>query len=354
MNNKYGVYFLEFADSVEVYAGEGVSAEYIEQIEKSLTDKGYEPVDGKSGAKFIGMKSVDLQPLEKSSNLADQVIEKLSKRASESVVKEDELPYWHPKAQMANARRVREMERQQRFKNPTKPATTPAPTQPNNPAPVPGVPPVLAGGTGKKYIDIADKKECSGKEDCGCESCSVEKSGYGPKGGSQYNAADNARRKATRTGAEVEGVGQNKAVRQYTSAKMGTAKQQAASEAKLARKLSGPIKTYTPEEIETYKKRMNKSLEWTERELANKIAKLPMFNNAPPRQPTNEELFTGMTVSEEQAQVAQQSFDNKFTNFFQEVQKPIGDLKKFANEEEEIAYWRSISVRPPSGGEGQN
>lgn len=59
----------------------------------------------------------------------------------------------------------------------------------------------------------------------------IEKSNYGPKGMGLYNPTDNIKRKSTRTSEVLENVGQNKAVRQYTSAKFGTASQQAASQA---------------------------------------------------------------------------------------------------------------------------
>jgi hypothetical protein len=74
----------------------------------------------------------------------------------------------------------------------------------------------------------------------------LEKSNYGPKGGGQYNPADNVKRKAKNL-TDTVGAGPNVNVKAYSS-KPGqlSAKQQAAAEAK---KLSGPVKQYTPEEI---------------------------------------------------------------------------------------------------------
>jgi len=66
----------------------------------------------------------------------------------------------------------------------------------------------------------------------------IEKSNYGPKGMDLYNPTDNIKRKSTRTGEVREDVGQNKAVRQYTSSKYGTAAQQATSQAKSDKKKS--------------------------------------------------------------------------------------------------------------------
>ena len=51
------------------------------------------------------------------------------------------------------------------------------------------------------------------------------KSNYGPKGMGQYTPVDNIKRKASRTGEEIEGVGRNKAVRRYTT--MGASMQRA-------------------------------------------------------------------------------------------------------------------------------
>ncbi len=74
---------------------------------------------------------------------------------------------------------------------------------------------------------------------------SLDKSSYGPKGMGLYNPADNIKRKASRTGEELENVGQNKAVRQYTSAKEGTAQQQASTQAKKdkVKSAKNPVKT---------------------------------------------------------------------------------------------------------------
>lgn len=47
-----------------------------------------------------------------------------------------------------------------------------------------------------------------------------------------------------------------------------------------------------------------------------------------PRQPTDEELFGGGVISQEQVDKAKDDFDNKLSNFFKEVSKPlIGETK---------------------------
>lgn len=80
------------------------------------------------------------------------------------------------------------------------------------------------------------------------------KSNYGPKDLGLYDAAANQKRKQTRTGDEVEGAGQNKGVRQYTSAKMGTAKEQAAAQAKIDAEKSkqNKPKVYSPDELKAF------------------------------------------------------------------------------------------------------
>jgi len=86
------------------------------------------------------------------------------------------------------------------------------------------------------------------------ESCLV-KSNYGPKKANLYNIADNVNRKINNVG-DVAGSGKNQNVKSFSS-KPGqlSSKQQASLEAKKAKKLSGPIKVFTPEEIEEYKKK---------------------------------------------------------------------------------------------------
>jgi hypothetical protein len=95
----------------------------------------------------------------------------------------------------------------------------------------------------------------------------------------------------------------------------------------------------------TAKSDMNKTMpQWSENELAARLAGLLPFNKRARLQPTDEELFGQAAVTQTEADKASRDFNNKFTDFFSEVQKPINQLKKFASEEEEIAYWSSIGV----------
>lgn len=76
-------------------------------------------------------------------------------------------------------------------------------------------------------------------------------SNYGPKGAGLYDPVKNLERKKTRTGEEVEGVGRNKGVRQYTTSLAGTAKEQAASKAKedAEKNKKQPVKVVTADQM---------------------------------------------------------------------------------------------------------
>lgn len=86
----------------------------------------------------------------------------------------------------------------------------------------------------------------------------LEKSNYAPKGMGLYNQVDNIKRKSTRTGEVVEDAGQNKAVRQYTSAPHGTAAQQASRQSAADKRKSSKnpvrsMKDMSQEELDAIK-----------------------------------------------------------------------------------------------------
>jgi hypothetical protein len=95
------------------------------------------------------------------------------------------------------------------------------------------------------------------------ESDEVEKSNYGPKGMGLYNPKDNIKRKANRTGEEVEGVGQNKAVHNYTTSGSSVQAAHEAAEAKRQKiKSKASVRTMadmSPEEIQAIKDKYNKT-----------------------------------------------------------------------------------------------
>lgn len=88
----------------------------------------------------------------------------------------------------------------------------------------------------------------------------MKKSNYGPKEYGLYDRVSNIKRKENRTSEEVPDAGKNVAVHRFTSANMGTAKQQAdqiAMEDKIRNKAQ-PVRTeMTPEERAKYEAQYN-------------------------------------------------------------------------------------------------
>jgi hypothetical protein len=89
----------------------------------------------------------------------------------------------------------------------------------------------------------------------------LEKSGYGPKGADLYDPAANQKRKENNIDT-VEGVGQNKNVKRYTSAPTGTAHAQAVNQAQVdaAKNKKQPVKTLkdmSPEEVKALEAQYN-------------------------------------------------------------------------------------------------
>ena len=191
----------------------------------------------------------------------------------------------------------------------------------------------------------------------------AEKSDYGKfKGGSQYNAADNAKRKMGNVGAERFG---NQSVKAYSKNVMSP---------KTPKGAAGPVKQYTPEQIaaENEARKLKKSFEeqpWNRHagvpnadrevekvqktnpvskaealmpnQLANLMVGRAMLGIKPPPQPTDEQMFGGMVPSEDQLKKAENSWGNKM-NWLQEAVKPIS--ARFSSPEEEEKYWNSIKV----------
>lgn len=352
------------------------------------------------------------RPTDKANTVADQLIKSLTKLTKS----DDELPYWHPKSQFANQKRVREMEIAERrakngIKQPSNVSTAPEPmlapdAAPKMPAPVSTAPPVTpaapsfpkmfdntpaamntAGGTGRRYATIPDpvnKREHV--EGCQCDKClEMEKSGYGPKGAGLYNPNDNARRKANNVGDSV-GEGPNVNVKSYSTkpGQLSTKDQvNLATRIQHAANKKQPVKQFTPEEIEAENKKRGLKKAWgqhlpfpsAEEEImrlaknqapsgeeasAQQLAALMSGKNMlgenvhpavkammapPPPQPTNEQLFGHLVVSEEMAKAKEQEWSGSLNNFFAEASKPIS--KRFASEAEEMAYWASIKIDMP-------
>jgi len=95
------------------------------------------------------------------------------------------------------------------------------------------------------------------------EELELRKSNYGPKHFDLYDANKNQTRKQNNTGEALDDIGQNKNVKQYTSAVQGTAATQADKQAKIDKKKSSknPVKTkdqFTPEQIQEMENAANK------------------------------------------------------------------------------------------------
>ncbi len=193
----------------------------------------------------------------------------------------------------------------------------------------------------------------------------MDKSNYGKfKGGSQYNSADNVKRKLGNTGDQVA----NQNVKSYTHRAMQHKEPSGAA---------GPVKRYSPEQIaainEANKLKKNaenqpwashsvpnadaelakiqksnpvsKAEDLMSNQLANMMAGKAMLGTPPPRQPTDQEMFGHLVPSEEAIQKAESAWGNKM-NWLEEATKPI--CSRFSSPEEEQAYWDSIKVNGSS------
>lgn len=376
-------------NEVEVTLPPNTPMEMVTQLVKGLNARGLVEDLAKStlSVRYFSRES-------SSHDVADQLIKSLQR------LSKDELPYWHPKSQFENQKRVRDMEIAERrakngIKQPTNVSTAPEPgimpdATPKMPAPAAtttqaaptpaaytaphsrmfdqGNSMNTAAGTGKRYAYINDPVSKEEDED-------VEKSGYGPKGGGQYSLADNIRRKANNTGAQT-GIGPNSNTKQYTSAKFSNQTPQ--TDAKL--KKPQPVKRWSQDQItaENEKRGMQKSwgqhlpfpsaeeeimklaketAQVGEDHVANQLAQMmhskALLSNF--KQPSSQEFEAageamGMGVSEEMAKNAEQQWNGAINNWLAEATKPIS--QRFASEEEELAYWSKIKVSDSGGDHG--
>jgi hypothetical protein len=197
----------------------------------------------------------------------------------------------------------------------------------------------------------------------------AEKSDYGKfKGGSQYDAAANAKRKAGNIGADKVGT---QSVKAYSKNVMAP---------KVPKGPAGPVKQYTPEQIAAINeanklKKTAENLPWvTHGSVPNADREVQLLRKTNPaipgedamagqlanmmnsrammrpdhRQPTSEDMIMagqvmGIAPSEEQVAKAEQQWGGAINNWLAEASKPIS--QRFASEEEEMAYWHAIPVR---------
>lgn len=385
---------------LEVSIPENTPVEIVEQLAKSFREKGL--VEDRANSTLC--TRYYYRPEDNANQLADKLIKSL-----QGLTKNDELPYWHPKSQFANQKRVRDMEISERrakngIKQPSNVSTAPephiTPDAPAAPTMNPGTltpkaytsphPKMVdtnsaamntAGGTGRRYATIGDlTNKAEHVEGCQCEKClEMEKSNYGPKGAGQYSAVDNARRKAKNVEPAATPLGPNANAKAYSS-KPGqlSGKEQAnlTSRIQNAANKKQPVKTWTPEMIAEENKKRGLKKSWAdhlpfpsaeeeimrlaknepvdgETAAANQLLKLmagkSMLGVQPPPQPTDEEMFGGGVVTEEMAKAAEHKWGNTFNNWLSEAQKPIS--QRFASEEEELAYWSKIKVSDRDDGQ---
>ena len=369
-------------DVIEVIIPPQTPLEMVQQLTKGFTARGLVEDLQKS---TLSVRYF-YRPENKVNDLADKLIKSL-----QGIAKADELPYWHPKAQAANQKRVREQrvaERQAKVgvtpkgvaEKPTLPTLEPKSYTSSHPKMVDtdAANQKTADGTGKRYAYIKDPVKKDEDE--------IEKSGYGPKKGGQYSPVDNAKRKANNMD-PVEGIGPNTNAKSYSS-KPGqlSGKQSADLTARIQNKANKkqPVKVFTPEEIAAMAPRnpdgslkkswgqhlpfpsaedeimalaKNQPLQDGESAAANQLAALmagksmlgknvppaikAMFA-APPAQPTDQQMFGHLVVTEEMVKAKEQEWQGAAFNWLAEAAKPI--TKQFNSEAEEIAYWDSIKV----------
>lgn len=317
-NNEIEVSY--FADgSIDIEFGEQVPEEQVSVMMKSFEEKDFELTDKTESVECVNTRSWELTKGET-----------------------DHLPYWHPKVMGEhNAKLRNQVATQRRAALGIKPPATPAVPQ------APKMP------TASKPEEVA-KFNANGQ-------WSLDKSNYGPKGAAAYSDADNARRKASNVG-DAEHLGSMGRVKNYGPSNPKVLDMQARRIKSLNRKQ--PVKKLPPEEIA----RLNASGAYgagkikksADDERAEVLAKMlagmgmPMRSNSW-RQPSDQEMFGHLAVSQEQADLAKSKWDDHFNNFFAEVTKPVeaqgpqsigrGNIKNETLTEEEERI-RQIPVDP--------
>jgi hypothetical protein len=67
-----------------------------------------------------------------------------------------------------------------------------------------------------------------------------------------------------------------------------------------------------------------------------------MLNNQPPPQPTDEQMFGHLVVTDEMAKTREKEWGGVINNWLTEATKPIS--QRFASQAEELAYWNNIKI----------
>lgn len=335
-------------ESIDLAFGTSVPKEYEEQVVKSFEINGFEEAVTKSNS----TKTV-------------------FKQKRWTLEKTDDLPYWHPKAQMLNAKRVREAQRTAIVK-PTAPVSVPTKIDPSS----------LGDGSGRKYADIKDrplkKDELDDKikskikgamdqrnfgeaeatrhvidRDRGAAApkpekqllqsesvkfdpngqWSLDKSNYGPKGAGAYDAHVNQERKKNNVD-NIDGLGVMGRVKDYGHSDPRRADAEQAKIRSLNRKQ--PVKVFTDEEKKAYQAQLEAKPAKVLAQSENATLVKSQFENMVKSdsqnyfQPSNEELFGQFVVSEEAAKAADQQWNGTFNSFFGANKQPVEkqDLSK--------------------------
>lgn len=334
--------------------------EMVQELTKSLEDKGLYEDLAKSTLTTRYFK-------QHKEDVADELIKSLR-----SLAKDDNT--WHlnkPGAMAAHNKKQRDIDLVSRREKtligkPDKPRTNVAP-QPTAPKPMNEI--KAAPEAPKSIIQSIKDKFQKDEED-------MDKSGYGPKDGGQYDPKDNARRKATNIGSQV-GTGPNVNVKQYTTDKFSGRTPQ--TDPKLKR--PQPVKQFTPEQIAEENKKRGLIKSWAEHlpfpnaeeeiakmarnsrvaqgddAMANQLANMmnsKAMLNPNHKQPTRDEFLQageamGLGVTEEMVKTNDTQWGNTFNNWIQEATKPIS--QRFASEEEEKAYWSRIQISDRDDGQ---
>jgi hypothetical protein len=373
------------ANEISVTLDSNVPLDMVEQLTKSLEAKGMieDKVASSVTHRFF------YKPESKANNIADELIKSLQSM-SKGIDPNDRSNPYSKASQIANKEKNRINDRRAQSgstplteaqiaanKAPKPPApTTPAtPNTSSGPRTLSG-PNKLVGEIGFGGYSSTKKNEDDEDED------DIEKSNYGPKKGGQYSPVDNARRKANNLD-PVEGIGPNTNTKAYSTKPgqmSGKAQADLSARIQAAANKKQPVKQWTPEEIEAENKKRGLKKSWdqhlpfpsAEEEImklagveqisgetaaANQLMNLmqgkqmlgknlpasvkAMFA-APPAQPTDEQMFGHLVVTEEMVKAKEQEWQGAAFNWLAEAAKPI--TQKFASEAEEIAYWNSIKV----------
>jgi hypothetical protein len=332
-------------DSMDIEFGAAVPEEQVSFLMKSMEARGFfESADANEGKEILGK----------------QAWTSTLNKADENSGAPKELPYWHPKVIAAHKAKMRVQERAARMAS----ATPKAPATPSAPSSTPradGMP--LAGGIARPYALIPNKPNTLKSEDAEVVKFesngqwSIKKSGYGPKGSGQYSDADNAKRKANNID-NIDSLGNMGCVKDYGASNPKVIDMQmrrlkslnrkqpvktAKDDPKLAtmlaeRQAAGPqkiAKSWTeqkpfPSANQVEKEPTKTAEEVMPQQLANLLLNKSFLGPTPPPQPSDQQLFGHLAVSQEKADAAKTAWDNTFNSFYTDVNKPVEsqDLSK--------------------------